>query len=265
MEDFFNISVFRALLNFKEREIETYEQLSRYISIEKQLRFDSNLDVAESLLIDYGFKVFRENSYLHENKLLVLYNLVEIMQPTWLSQLKKGRESFFDFLKEENEINLIQLFEFCELDSSQLKNVSIWWKLLFQDNYENFSKVLSGIDGEDKTKQYELKMLRKLEIEKSLIDASIEDPGAGYDLISWRKDDNGNLYKIFIETKNNEIIISRNEYEKSVQLNDRYFIYFWTKDSSDKPKKIIDYKFILESAPKDTQMSEWRSLKIFTD
>ena len=56
-------------------------------------------------------------------------------------------------------------------------------------------------------KQYELKILRKLEIEKSLIDASIEDPGAGYDLISWRKDDNGNLYKIFIETKNNEIII----------------------------------------------------------
>ena len=84
------------------------------------------------------------------------------MQPPWLSQLKKGRESFFDFLKEENEINLIQLFEFCELDSNQLKNVSIWWKLLFQDNYENFSKVLSGIDGEDKTKQYELKILRKL-------------------------------------------------------------------------------------------------------
>ena len=265
IDSFFNISVFRALLNFKAREIETYEQLSRHISIEKQLRFDSNLDVAESLLIDYGFKIFHENPYLNENKLLILYNLIDITQPSWLNQLKKGRENFFEFLKEEDEINLIQLFEFCELDSDQLKSVSIWWKLLFQDNYENFSKVLSGIDGEDKTKQYELKMLRKLSIEKSPKDVSIDDPSAGYDLISWRKDESGNVYKIYIETKNKEIIITRNEYKKSNYFEDKYFIYFWTNDCTDKPRKILDHKFISKSVPKDSPKSEWRSSKIIID
>lgn len=66
-------------------------------------------------------------------------------------------------------------------------------------------------------------------------------------------------------SKNNEIIITRNEYLTSQKYKDKYFIYFWTNDNNDKPKKIIDFDFISKYVPKDTTKSKWSTARLIVD
>ena len=266
MNEYFNISIFRALLEIKDNEYKEIEEIDSFIKIQKLVNRNADYDTAYSLLEDYPLLVAEEVEYLKTNSLVLLYLMMRDLNPDWLREIKKGRESFYKYMNEKNYTNIIQVFDFCNLDSDSSQEVSIWWKLFYQANFENFNKVISGIEAEQKTKIYENRVLKKFDME--CIDMSIHNPSAGYDVLSYRENDQKNIYEIYIEAKSdknysNSFYLTRNEFNQAERYKEAYIIYLWRGDDS-QPRKIY-FEELEKNTPKDRGGSEWKEAFISLD
>ena len=109
---------------------------------------------------------------------------------------------------------------------------------------------------------FEVNVLNTLKINKKPELTSVDNTNAGYDLISYRKDGSGNIFKIFIESKFNSqnqeaFYISRNEANKAVELNQNYYIYLWTDKNQDEPH-VINTDDLEKNLPIDQGGSTWK-------
>ena len=104
--------------------------------------------------------------------------------------------------------------------------------------------------------------LNTLKINKKPELTSVDNTSAGYDLISYRKDSSGNIFKIFIESKFNSqnqeaFYISRNEANKAMELKDNYYIYLWTHIDQNEPL-VINTSYLEKNLPIDQGASTWK-------
>ena len=266
MNEYFNISIFRALLEIKDNEYTELKEIDSFVKIQKLVNRNADYDTAYSLIEDYTLVINEDVEYLETNSLVLLYLMIREINPSWLNEIKKGRKNFYRYINEKNFKNLIQVFDFCNLDSDSLQEVSIWWKLFYQSNFENFGKVISGIEAEQKTKDYENRILKKFDME--CVDMSIHNPSAGYDVLSFREDDRSAIYDIFIEAKSdktysNSFYLTRNEFNQAEKYRETYIIYLWRGDDS-QPRKIY-FEELERNTPKDRGGSEWKEAFISLD
>ena len=128
-----------------------------------------------------------------------------------------------------------------------------------------------GLEGEILTIKYEKDILDDLNIDQKLykIDhVAYHDNSAGYDVLSWRKNSNDEVYEIHIESKMSarevsDFHLTRNEFDKSLSKQDTYCVYLWRKDNiyGDTPFK-YDAKWLERNTPIDQGTSFWSEVRI---
>ena len=97
---------------------------------------------------------------------------------------------------------------------------------------------------------------------------SIHNPSAGYDVLSYRENDQKNIYEIYIEAKSdknysNSFYLTRNEFNQAERYKEAYIIYLWRGDDS-QPRKIY-FEELEKNTPKDRGGSEWKEAFISLD
>ena len=149
--------------------------------------------------------------------------------------------------------------------SKKGKEICHWWDSLsdFVRDLEDDKKLELGREGEEKTILYEINKLKKFNIQKKPKWISYEDNRAGYDVLSWDKNQN----EIFIEVKstnnsNGLFYLTKWEWRVSIAKKDNYFIHIWVQDR--KEPWIITYKELNSKNYKieDSSNAEWDTIKV---
>ena len=181
-------------------------------------------------------------------------------KPNFISNIQDGYDNMKEYINDEN---ILQIFSeaglFDEFDNEIEFNNEIleWWRemMQFSRDLNSENKTKTGIAGEIKSFNYELKRLQKLGIKKN---------DAHYDVLSWDESSN----PIYIEAKNTEnnndpsFWLSRAQYIFS-QNHDNFLIHFWFPDLK-KPKKITG-KDLKSKGYKidDAEYAKWGKMHIF--
>lgn len=254
----------------------TVKDIELFSDVREATDLDGDYTNSKKLLIDYP-EIIKIQKF-RDTKLNVLYSLIKNLKPDWESIISSSRNDLFEYFEDNKLKNIIQLFEYCELDTNGNSEVSKWWKSFYQLNYDDFSKTLTGIKGETLTIEYENDKLEEIGFSNmECIDKSIDEPSAGYDILSFRIRNN-EKYEIYIEAKYNSqgklnFFLTRNEFKKLTESENNYYIYLWSDSSSysktgEKIEEgkvelhIYDYKFLKKVIPKDTSKGRWNEIII---
>jgi hypothetical protein len=225
---------------------------------------------AESLILDYGEKLFKDSGKFESLRKDILYSMISILNPPWKNILRQGKNLFYDYVGELYDGgNIVQVFSHAELNDESEESIT-WWKLISNlsglDEFNNREKL--GLEGEILTIKYEKQILKKLDINRFPNHVAAEDPSAGYDVASWRKDENNNLYEVFIESKMSSLqpskfYLTRNEYETSLIKSKDYCVYLWNTNQTpgNEPQKFYT-KWLENNTPTDSGESKWTEILI---
>ena len=243
MNHYITFSTVKALVDIKNNiEFINEEGVERYIENKK----DSG-----TLKYDYlnAGNFFKDSPNFFENleilfktdELNILLELIKTVNPNWTRSIQSGRLAVIEKINEENEKdNLLQIIDELNLEDDVDDEIAKWWAYLeFSfNNDETFNKKELGLAGERLSKKYEIQQLSKLNINEGINDASINNPSAGYDLQSWRKGTQNKAHHIYIESKLNSqgyknFYLSRNEFDKCIELKSKYFLYLWVLEDRD--------------------------------
>lgn len=224
---------------------------------------------AIELINTHGHQLFDNTGDFNFTQRCILINLIKATRPSWISSNQTGRRSVIRNIKNKPEAHdIIQCFEDAGLlDSSKDHEVTKWWKLYskFVSSGEELSNLeIIGLEGEEKTKKYEREYLQTNGINKEPVDMATEDPAAGYDILSWRKDGN-QLKDRLIEAKMTEqtikrFFLSRNAFNTALKNKDAYVVYLWTP-GSEKPEELF-FKDLMKHIPKDRGSGTWTKVEI---
>ena len=277
VNNFFNVSILRALVRIQdELDNPTSKDIEIFTEVRETTDLDGDYTNSKKLLIDYPGII--KTQLFKDTKLNILYSLIKNLKPDWEHTISISRNSLFEYFEDNKMNNIIQLFEYCELDTNGNSEVSKWWKSFYQNNYDDFSKTLIGIKGETLTIEYENAKLKEIGlVDLECSDKSIDEPSAGYDVLSYRSKNNQE-YEIYIEAKYNsrgklDFFFTKNEFKKLEESKNNYYIYLWcdtsTHSNNEETTKegkaslyIYDYKFLKKVIPKDTLKAKWSEVII---
>lgn len=166
----------------------------------------------------------------------ILLEYLKVNEFSWLNRCFNGRKVLFDSL-DNNSLTALK-FKSCineagvGLDDHSSDTLR-WWNELYNffRNKHDLKISSHGLDYEVKTKEYEdFRVQGETEI------VSVNDNGAGYDLLSWT-DHNKEDY-LCIEVKSSiqdlstaEAHISRKQWNTANNLGENFMFYFWCQDS----------------------------------
>ena len=146
MNNFFNVSILRALVRIQdELDNPTSKDIEIFTEVRETTDLDGDYTNSKKLLIDYPGII--KTQLFKDTKLNILYSLIKNLKPDWERTISINRNSLFEYFEDNKMNNIIQLFEYCELDTNGNSEVSKWWKSFYQNNYDDFSKTLIGIKG----------------------------------------------------------------------------------------------------------------------
>jgi len=196
----------------------------------------------------------------------ILIKYLKDEKPGFLLRVTGGRDYFLNYIDENFEQLLNDAGLYNEINlSKEGKEIRHWWDDLsdFVRDLDEDKKIDLGREGEEKTILYEINKLKKLNIKKEPKWISYEDNRAGYDVLSWDKEQN----EIFIEVKatsnsNGLFYLSKGEWRLSIAKKDHYFIHIWIQDR--KEPRIITYDELNSKNYKieDSSNAEWEKIKI---
>jgi hypothetical protein len=230
----FRISVIDAGLNLKQH-LETYPDISITDAV-RQLRngpvFRSSLDyeAAVAFCEEHGMSPFCPSPIRTEELRLTLFRLAVRLKPFWAKISFLGRDRVRAVLSG----GPLQCLNYAGLLGPIDESVRQWWdELAAHFRAEQSQKLLEiGRQGEQLSFQLETETLQKLGISEVPVWISIEDNTAGYDILSYRRTDNGRLSKLFIEakattTREYVFILTRHEWEVAAEAGSNFRFHFW--------------------------------------
>ena len=196
----------------------------------------------------------------------ILIKYLKDEKPGFLLRVTGGRDYFLNYIDENFEQLLNDAGLYNEINlSKEGKEIRHWWDNLsdFVRDLDEDKKIDLGREGEEKTILYEINKLKKLNIKKKPKWISYEDNRAGYDVLSWDKEQN----EIFIEVKatsnsNGLFYLSKGEWRFSIEKKDHYFIHVWIQNK--KEPRIITYNELNSKNYKieDSSNAEWDTIKV---
>ena len=196
----------------------------------------------------------------------ILIKYLKDEKPGFLLRVTGGRDYFLNYIDENFEQLLNDAGLYNEINlSKEGKEIRHWWDNLsdFVRDLDEDKKIDLGREGEEKTILYEINKLKKLNIKKEPKWISYEDNRAGYDVLSWDKEQK----EIFIEVKatsnsNGLFYLSKGEWRFSIEKKDHYFIHVWIQNK--KEPRIITYNELNSKNYKieDSSNAEWDTIKV---
>lgn len=231
---FFRISVIDAGLNLKQH-LETYPGISIMDAV-RQLRngpvFRSSLDydAAMSLCEEHGMSPFCPSATRSEELRQTLFGLAIRLKPFWAKVSYLGRDRVRAVLTD----GPAQCLRYAGLLGPIDESVRQWWDdLASYFRAEQSTKLLEiGRQGEQLSFQLETETLQNLGISEVPVWVSIEDNTAGYDILSHRRNQTGELSRFFIEAKATNttefvFILTRHEWEVAAGAGNNFRFHFW--------------------------------------
>lgn len=199
----------------------------------------AHFDFENALLVGIraGWDAFQTDGDRHTQLQETLRNLAVRLKPFWAKVSFYGRQRTARVLTEDQ----VQCLQFAGLlDHPPSKNVIAWWDDLgstfraFRDD----QRIAVGREGERRTLEHERKRLRKLGVGKEPIWVSIEDNGAGFDVLSYDPKADGGLEELQIEVKAASysplhFTLTRNEWTVAARSCERHLFHIWNLDTGD--------------------------------
>jgi hypothetical protein len=233
-EHFFRISIIDAGLRLRAH-LEKHRDITINDAI-RQLRagpvFLSNLDYESAATIgrDDGLSIFCVSSDRTEELRETILKMAIKLKPFWAKVSPLGRERVCAV----TSADLIQCLRYAGLLDSVEPSVWRWWDQLagIFRTADSQRLLQIGREGEGLSLEYEKKTLRTMGIPNEPKWVSLEDNLAGYDIMSYRAQENGAIGKAFIEVKattTQEKIywISRREWNVALANRASYLFHFW--------------------------------------
>lgn len=272
IENYFTIGIIDAGQNLdNELEIEKDRTVTEIIKVKEETgTLNQDYKNAEKLILEYGENLFKGVGEFNNPLKNIVFNMIKVLNPPWQSLLRHGTNLFYSYIAELPEGgNIIQVFTYAKLEDFSDESIK-WWKLI--SNYTNIEdtnvKEKLGLEGEILTIKYEKNYLKTLGINRIPEHISIQDPSAGFDVLSWRRDVNQNMVELKIESKMSAVLpsrfyLTRNEFEVSQKNKDTYKVYIWNKKDThlDTPT-ILDSEWLSDNTPKDNGFGEWKEVLI---
>lgn len=264
----FRISVIDGALHICERRIRYADvPLDRIV---RQLRSGPSdlagydYEAAVRLASDVGWDAFCIEGSREDRLRETLSELLQRIRPFWAQASFRGRRHVIDSLS----LDQIQCFEVAGLLASPASDdVVEWWDRIgrfFRDLYDQ-SKAEIGRAGERLTLEYERRRLIAEQIDRCPIWVSIDDEGKGFDVLSYRRRDDGSIGEIQIEVKASryspvEMYVTRPEWDFAQKHPETYFFHVWNLDK----ERLMEIS-VLEmgmSVPTDEGGGEWQSVRV---
>ena len=292
MIEFLTFSVVKGLSEIeKNLDFVNEEGITNFINIKKDAG-NLNYDLNNA----FNFYKYFPNFFTElENdfkiiELDILLKMIKLINPYWTSSIINGRLSLMELLNEDpSAIDTIQIFDELDLLNSDNDESSKWWTYLefYFRSDDSINKRELGLAGEILSRRFEKKYLYENDIDEKVQNLAIENPSAGFDIISYRLGTQKEVQKIYIESKLNSqnkrsFYLSRNEYNKCRDLAEFYFVYLWLVDEKsakqvtsenedlildliERGPEILGYRDVEKNTPKDRGGSEWKEAFIKLD
>ena len=261
-------SLLAAIEISKDKRILDFKNLNHLESIKNSFDMKNGHELIK-LIGSEKIKELTEKKQLNNYQLVLREILIKYLKnekPGFLLRITGGREHFSDFIDENFEQLLNEAGLYNDIDlTKEGKEIGKWWDDIteFVRNLEKDKKLDLGREGEEKTIQYEINKLKKLNIDRKPRWISYEDNSAGYDVLSWDHKEN----EIFIEVKatansNGIFFLSKGEWRFSISAKNSYFIHVWIQNK--KQPRIITYNELNSKNYKieDSSNAEWEKIKI---
>lgn len=289
MIEFLTFSIVKGLTEIEKNIDFVNEQgITNFINIKKNagnLTYDFNNAFN---FYKYFPNFFSELERDFENiELDIFIKMIKLINPYWVSSIKDGRLSLMEVLNEDpSSINTIQIFDELDLLDNDNDQSSKWWIYLefYFRNQDTINKRELGLAGEILSRRFEKNYLYENGISEKVQNLAIDNPSAGFDIISYRMNLKSELQKIYIESKLNSqgkrsFYLSRNEFNKCRDLAKNYFVYLWLVDENsakqiisenediihdfiERGPEVLGYKEIEKNTPLDRGGSEWKEVFI---
>jgi len=186
-------------------------------------------------------------------------------KPGWLGLVPNGRSFLRSFIEGTNSFQC--------LDSAQLysrppsTHVTQWWDELARHARNNTDEMhlKTGRVGEELTLEYERCRLAEAgRADLRPIWVAAEDNTLGYDVESFLILQ-GVISPLYIEVKASQttpprFFLSRNEWEKSLVLHDRYRLHLWSLPS--RQLTLIDSTMLHDHIPADRGHGRWQQFEV---
>lgn len=192
-------------------------------------------------------------------------HVILTVQPTWAKLMTLGRRRFVKKLNRDEASIFREAGLLGEPPDDETIN---WWdRITGKIRHEQDKKKLEqGRAAEKLTIEYELSALKAQGIQESPKWIAIEDNTAGYDVLSYSKNEFGLINKM-IEVKSSiasplRFYLSRNEWDHAVIYGSSYLFYIWDMRANPPNLFIKTIDEILPHIPADNEKGKWKNVEI---
>ena len=264
----FRISVIDGALSICEHRARygdlSLDQIVRQLKSGPSEASGYDYEAAVKLGLDVGWDAFCVEGSRQQRLRETLRVLLQRIRPFWAVSSFRGRLRVVDSLS----VDQIQCFELAGLLSSPATDdVVAWW-----DRIGRFFRTLHdeamadvGRTGERLTIEHEVRRLTAEGIDRRPIWVSVDDQGRGFDVLSYRRMDDGSIGEMQIEVKASRyspiiLYISRGEWNCAFRHPRSYVFHVWNIDKEE--LREVSVREMMSNVPSDCGRGEWQSLRV---
>ncbi len=192
----------------------------------------NNLDYHKAIQLEKIITIEKEQTNNPSSLRQILKQIILSQRPSWIYAITFGRNEILNNL--DDMPNIKQCFKSAHLfDENPSFEIIEWWDEISAliRSEKDITKIQNGRKGERLSLEYEIRNLKKLQINKKPQWSALEDNSLGYDIKSFTESSFGPNIKL-IEVKScssNNIIIflTRNEWNTAKKYISNYFFHIW--------------------------------------
>lgn len=257
----FSMPAFEGLRAIKlQQAIQEELELDKLLTIMEHIDPDySSYDIEASVelleIMDITITTSDSTYYRNCIKTLILRS-----QPTWARMMRLGRKKFTNKLERDQR----SIFREADLlNDPPEESVIEWWDEVCGMVRYDIDRIFmeQARQAEQLTLEYEENELIGKGIAEKPKWIAIEDNTAGYDVLSYEKNEYGLVNKL-IEVKSTiasplRFYITRNEWNKAYKSGNSYFFYIWDMKPGEPRLHVKTVTDIEPHIPQDNEKGKW--------
>lgn len=252
---------FEGLRAIKQQQaIQEELELDKLLPIMEHIDPDySSYDIEASVqlleIMDVTITTTDSTYYRNCIKTLIIHS-----QPAWVRMMRLGRKKFTNKLERDQR----SIFREAALlnDPPEVSVIEWWDEVCGMVRYDIDRRFMDQArQAEQLTLEYEENELRGKGITEKPKWIAIDDNTAGYDVLSYDKNEYGLVNKL-IEVKSTitsplRFYLTRNEWDKAYKSGNSYFFYIWDMQPEEPRLHVKTFTDIEPHIPQDNEKGKW--------